>query len=157
MSEVLVYLQWVFLSVFWSQRLTVIGEVDHGEWHCRRDCSNQHGLHYLQTRAMDVPTHTHTPTHTQKFKHIDVLSALICIFPKWRGNSQQLAGKQSLCAKSAFLCLDVTCGSIIQILLWNVTQIHYFIIAIHRVKKVETLWIISLKALSFMSGGFISL
>lgn len=37
------------------------------------------------------------------------------------------------------------------------TNTNFFIIAIHRVKKVETLWIISLKALSFMSGGFISL
>ena len=67
---VCVYLQWVLLSVLWPQRLTVVGEVDHSEWHCRGHRSNQHGLHHLQTRAMDVPnTHTHTQTHTNTHKH----------------------------------------------------------------------------------------
>lgn len=55
-----VYLQWVLLRVLWPQRLAVVGEVDHGEGHCGRHCSHQHGLHHLQTRAMNIPaTHKH--------------------------------------------------------------------------------------------------
>lgn len=58
--SVCVYLQWVLLRVLWPQRLAVVGEVDHGEGHCGRHCSHQHGLHYLQTRAMNIPAaHKH--------------------------------------------------------------------------------------------------
>lgn len=57
---VCVYLQGVVLGVLWPQRLAVVGEVDHGEWHCGRHCSHQHGLHYLQTRAVNIPVmHNH--------------------------------------------------------------------------------------------------
>lgn len=54
------YLQRVLLSVLPVQRLAVVGEVDHGEGHGRGHGCHQHGLHHLQTRAVDVPVMWHT-------------------------------------------------------------------------------------------------
>lgn len=57
------YLQRVLLSVLLVQRLAVVGEVDHGERHGCGHGRDQHGLHHLQARAVDVPV-THINTHT---------------------------------------------------------------------------------------------
>lgn len=83
-----VYLQRVLFSVFWVQRLTVIGEVDHGKWHCCCHCGDQHSLHHLQTRAMDVPkTHTHqiTLNLTLIIHIITLLDNKTLDFPRWQG------------------------------------------------------------------------
>lgn len=71
--ELWAYLQRVLLSVLLVQRLAVVGEVDHGERHGCGHGRDQHGLHHLQTRAVDVPvTHIHTHTaahHWGRFLH----------------------------------------------------------------------------------------